>query len=151
MKSILILCTDTYINNTEGKYILRSIFISAQSYRVCSMKFTFKAALINVLCDQWVQWLWVMWKGSLAVTNPQRIITQLCSSPQLYRVSQSVLANWFFYSPQLYCLGHSHHLHRRCFPATAGSKKTKRKKKVEHLAAKEPNVFLRSWWGPKQS
>ncbi len=38
---------------------------------------SFKAALINISCKQWIKCLYVMWKGSLEVMNLKRIITQL--------------------------------------------------------------------------
>lgn len=95
-----------------------------------------------------------MWKRSLIVTNPQRIITHLCTSRKRWGGFQPLLAQYFALMANLLCdsalnpfqqqaaisskQGPMHPLYTTCL--APNGKQTKLVKKVERSAA---DMFLR--------
>ncbi len=76
----------------------------------------------------------VMRKVLLLLTDPQRINLQLRSYPQLYGAFKHLSAHCFGF------LAHSFTVLYFWFLVII----------VEHVAAKEPDIFLRGWWRPKK-
>ncbi len=112
----------------------------------------------------------------IARSSTQRIITHLCSSPELYGAFQFLSAHCFGFSGlQLYCFGSVVLLSLALFPVAVGccfQQKSLDKPTVrylpsirqqtdkvndyltniaEHLEAKEPGISFKRWWRPKQS
>ncbi len=104
-------------------------------------------------------------KESLKLTNPQRLITWLCSSAVRFTTTfSSLLPLLLIEACSFTVLAHSHCSHSivsvtagSCFSWKSSKKKTpvcylpkqQTDKVSEHLAAKEPNISLRSWKRPK--
>lgn len=101
----------------------------------------FKAVLLLLLG--------IMWKGLLVVANPQRTITWLCSSRQLYG------AFWGFFGSSFYCFGsllavfNENALTLPAHWRTIVGPRDYLVNLVGHLA-KETDIFLRCWWKSKQ-
>lgn len=79
-------------SKTKGHFAFREHLESWWRLRYYHHHYTFWAALINIFKFKLTEWLYVMWK-MLILTNPLRIITQLCSPPQLYGAFSSSF--WF--------------------------------------------------------
>lgn len=112
---------------------------------------------------QSITWQHVMGKESRAVMNPQNIIAQLSSSPQLRRAFQHFSVNCFGFMAHSVTVGSVSPLSLISFPASAGSffqRKSSNKPTArympstrqtrlaaavaaEHLAATETDVFLK--------
>lgn len=68
--------------------------------------FPLEAAIVNIFVSKMDNLTVCESNWTVAMTNPQRIITGFCSFPQPQRTLKAYFSSLFwFYDPQLYCFG----------------------------------------------